>query len=180
MNRFKIPDDQPMEAKILSNQIEGAQKKVEEQNFVARKNVLKYDDVMNRQRVVIYEQRRAVLEGDDMKEQVVEWIDEVIERTVEQFTADEYAEEWDLEGLVKQMALLYDTEVTVDELREDLSEISRESLIEEFRDDARDAYDAKEEELTPELMRELERYVILQVVDQRWREHLENMRCRSS
>jgi len=175
MNRFKIPDDQPMEAKILSNQIEGAQKKVEEQNFVARKNVLKYDDVMNRQRVVIYEQRRAVLEGDDMKEQVVEWIDEVIERTVEQFTADEYAEEWDLEGLVKQMALLYDTEVTVDELREDLSEISRESLIEEFRDDARDAYDAKEEELTPELMRELERYVILQVVDQRWREHLDGM-----
>jgi preprotein translocase subunit SecA len=175
MNRFKIPDDQPMEAKILSNQIENAQKKVEEQNFVARKNVLKYDDVMNRQRVVIYEQRRAVLEGDDMKEQVVEWIDEVIERTVEQFTADEYAEEWDLEGLVKQMALLYDTEVTVDELREDLSEISRESLIEEFRDDARDAYDAKEEELTPELMRELERYVILQVVDQRWREHLDGM-----
>jgi preprotein translocase subunit SecA len=175
MNRFKIPEDQPMEAKILSNQIEGAQKKVEEQNFVARKNVLKYDDVMNRQRVVIYEQRRAVLEGEDMKEQVLEWIDEVIDRTVQQFTADEYAEEWDLEGLVKQMALLYDTEVTVDELREDLSEISRESLIDEFRDDARDAYQAKEEELTPELMRELERFVILQVVDQRWREHLEAM-----
>src|SRR5436853_2365537 len=81
MQRFKIPDDQPMEAKILSNQIEGAQKKVEEQNFVARKNVLKYDDVMNRQRVVIYHQRRAVLEGEDMKAQVLEWIDEVIERT---------------------------------------------------------------------------------------------------
>src|SRR5436305_6311393 len=82
MERFKIADDQPMEAKILSNQIEGAQKKVEEQNFVARKNVLKYDDVMNRQRVVIYEQRRAVLEGEDMKEEVLAWIDEVIERTV--------------------------------------------------------------------------------------------------
>jgi preprotein translocase subunit SecA len=175
MQRFKIPEDQPMEAKILSNQIEGAQKKVEEQNFVARKNVLKYDDVMNRQRMVIYEQRRAVLEGEDMKEQVFEWIDEVVERTVEQFTAEEYAEEWDLEGLVKQMALLYDTEVTVDELREDLAEISRDSLIDEFRDDARDAYNAKEEELTPDLMRELERFVILQVVDQRWREHLESM-----
>jgi preprotein translocase subunit SecA len=175
MQRFKIPDDQPMEAKILSNQIEGAQKKVEEQNFVARKNVLKYDDVMNRQRVVIYEQRRAVLEGEDMKEQVLEWIDEVIERTVNDFTAEEYAEEWDLEALVKQMALLYDTEVTVDELREDLGEITRESLIDEFRDDARDAYEAKEEELTPELMRELERFVILQVVDQRWREHLDSM-----
>jgi preprotein translocase subunit SecA len=175
MQRFKIPEDQPMEAKVLSNQIEGAQKKVEEQNFVARKNVLKYDDVMNRQRMVIYEQRRAVLEGEDMKEQVLEWIDEVVERTVGDFTAEEYAEEWDLEALVKQMALLYDTEVTVDELREDLGEISRESLIDEFRDDARDAYDAKEEELTADLMRELERFVILQVVDQRWREHLDSM-----
>ncbi|MFL5917276.1 MAG: preprotein translocase subunit SecA [Gaiellaceae bacterium] len=175
MQRFKIPDDQPMEAKILSNQIEGAQKKVEEQNFVARKNVLKYDDVMNRQRVVIYEQRRAVLEGENMKEQVLEWIDEVIERTVEQFTEEEYAEEWDLEALVKQMALLYETEVTADELREDLGQVSRESLVEEFQDDARDAYAAKEEELTPELMRELERFVILQVVDQRWREHLDAM-----
>src|SRR5690349_9976203 len=102
MQRFKIPEDQPLEAKILSSQIEGAQKKVEEQNFVARKNVLKYDDVMNRQRVVIYEQRRAVLEGEDMKEQVLEWVDEVVERTVDQFTAEEYAEEWALEGLVKQ------------------------------------------------------------------------------
>jgi preprotein translocase subunit SecA len=175
MQRFKIPEDQPMEAKILSNQIEGAQKKVEEQNFVARKNVLKYDDVMNRQRMVIYEQRRQVLEGEDMSDQVREWIDEVVERTVEQFTQEEYAEEWDLEGLVKQMATLYDTEVTVDELREDLGEVTRESLIEEFQDDARDAYAAKEEELTPDLMRELERFVILQVVDQRWREHLDAM-----
>jgi preprotein translocase subunit SecA len=175
MQRFKIPDDQPMEAKILSNQIEGAQKKVEEQNFVARKNVLKYDDVMNRQRVVIYEQRRAVLEGEDMKEQVLEWIDEVIAATVEQFTAEEYAEEWDLEGLVKQMATLYETEITVDELREELAEISRDSLTEEFQVDARDEYNAKEEELTPDLMRELERFVILQVVDQRWREHLDSM-----
>src|SRR5206468_3898295 len=107
MQRFKIPDDQPMEAKILSNQIEGAQKKVEEQNFVARKNVLKYDDVMNRQRMVIYEQRRAVLEGEDMKDEVLAWIDEVVARTVEQFTEEEYAEEWDLEGLVKQMDALY-------------------------------------------------------------------------
>jgi preprotein translocase subunit SecA len=175
MERFKIPEDQPMEAKILSNQIEGAQKKVEEQNFVARKNVLKYDDVMNTQRKVIYEQRRAVLEGQDMSDDVRQWIDEVVERTVDEFTQEEYAEEWDLEALVKQMATLYDTEVTVDELREDLGEVTRQSLVEEFQEDARDAYDTKEEELTPELMRELERFVILQVVDQRWREHLDAM-----
>src|SRR4051794_34781439 len=175
MERFKIPDDQPMEAKILSSQIEGAQKKVEEQNFVARKNVLKYDNVMNTQREVIYKQRREVLEGEDMSEEVRQWIDEVVERTVNEFTAEEYAEEWDLEGLVKQMATLYDTEVTADELREDLGELSRESLVEDFQEDARDSYAAKEEELTPDLMRELERFVILQVVDQRWREHLDAM-----
>src|SRR5881227_1399274 len=101
MNRFKLPDDQPMEAKILSSQIENAQKKVEEQNFVARKNVLKYDDVMNVQRRVIYEQRRRVLEGNDMSDEVRKWIDDVVERTVAAYTASEFSEEWDLEGLVK-------------------------------------------------------------------------------
>jgi preprotein translocase subunit SecA len=175
MERFKIPEDQPMEAKILSNQIENAQKKVEEQNFVARKNVLKYDDVMNVQRQKIYEQRWQVLTGEDMSGQVREWIDEVIERTVAEFTQEEYSEEWDLEGLVKQMAGLYETEITVDELKEDLGDITRESLAEEFQQDARDEYDAKQEELGEELMRELERFVILQVVDQRWREHLDAM-----
>ncbi len=175
MERFKIPEDQPMEAKILSSQIENAQKKVEEQNFVARKNVLKYDDVMNTQRQVIYGQRREVLEGEDMSAQVVEWIDEVVARTVADFTREEYAEEWDLEALVKQMAGLYETEITVTELKEDLGVITRESLTEEFQQDARDEYAAKEEELGAELMRELERFVILQVVDQRWREHLDAM-----
>src|SRR5262249_38232940 len=82
INPFKLPDDQPMEAKVLSNQIENAQKKVEEQNFVMRKNVLKYDDVMNRHRGRIYEQRRQVLEGEDMSEQVLAWIEEVVDRVV--------------------------------------------------------------------------------------------------
>jgi preprotein translocase subunit SecA len=175
MERFKIPDDQPMEAKILSRQIEGAQKKVEEQNFVMRKNVLKYDDVMNRHRGRIYEQRRQVLEGEDMSEQVRSWIDEIVEETVRGFTLEEYSEEWDLEALTNAMAQLYGTEITAQELREDLSELTRESLIDEFQADARDEYTAKEEEFSPELMRELERFVILQVVDVRWREHLENM-----
>ncbi|MEN3341261.1 MAG: preprotein translocase subunit SecA, partial [Actinomycetota bacterium] len=175
MERFNIPDDQPMEAKILSRQIEGAQKKVEEQNFVMRKNVLKYDDVMNRHRGRIYEQRRQVLEGEDMSEQVKLWIDEVVEETVQQYTEEEYAEEWDLEALTGAMAALYQTEITARELQEDLGDITRDGLIEEFQSDARDEYEAKEEEFGAELMRELERFVILQVVDVRWREHLENM-----
>src|SRR3954465_6598512 len=124
MERFKIPEDQPMEAAILSKQIEGAQKKVEEQNFVMRKNVLKYDDVMNKQRMVIYRQRREVLEGQDLSEQLLEWIDEVIEYVVDNFTDAEYSEEWDLEGLVKAMDALYQTEITAEELREDLGEIT--------------------------------------------------------
>jgi preprotein translocase subunit SecA len=179
MERFKVPDDQPMEAGILSRQIENAQKKVEEQNFVARKNVLKYDDVLNKQRTVIYEQRRRVLEGQDLSEEVRAWVDEVIARIVAHFTENEYAEEWDLEGLVKAMDAIYvqpaEEPITVDELREDVGSLTRDTLIEDFTEEAQERYAAKEEELGPELMRELERFIILQVVDTRWREHLENM-----
>src|SRR6476646_6911783 len=176
MERFKIPDDQPMEAKILSRQIEGAQKKVEEQNFVMRKNVLKYDDVMNRHRGRIYEQRRQVLEGEDMSEQVKLWIDDLIEDTVNMFAEGAYSEEWDIEALTNAVAAIYPTEITAQELREDLgADITREALVEEFQTDARDEYEAKEEQFGSELMRELERFVILQVVDVRWREHLENL-----
>ena len=184
MERFKIPDDQPMEAKILSRQIEGAQKKVEEQNFVMRKNVLKYDDVLNRHRGRIYEQRRQVLEGNDMSEQVTLWIDEVVEATVFNFTQEQFSEDWDLDALVNAMDALYGqpkTEpITAEELREDIADITRETLIEDFQEEAREMYAAKETEFGPgpddqPLMRELERFVILQVVDVRWREHLENM-----
>src|SRR3954454_23159231 len=179
MERFKVPDEQPMEAGILSRQIENAQKKVEEQNFVARKNVLKYDDVLNKQRTVIYGQRRRVLEGQDLSEEVRAWVDEVIARIVTQFTENEYAEEWDLEGLVKAMDAIYvqppDEPISVDELRDDMGSLRRETLVEDFTEEAQERYAAKEEELGSELMRELERFIILQVVDTRWREHLENM-----
>jgi preprotein translocase subunit SecA len=182
MERFKVPEDQPMEAGILSRQVENAQKKVEEQNFVMRKNVLKYDDVLNKQRSVIYEQRQRVLHGEDLSEQVRLWIDEVIERVIAAYTDSEYSEEWDLEALCKAMEDLYapDEPITPAELREEVA-MERTALIEEFQDDARDRYGEKEKGLglNPEseqpLMRDIERFVILQVVDTRWREHLENM-----
>jgi preprotein translocase subunit SecA len=182
MERFKLPDDQPMEAKILSNQIENAQKKVEEQNFVARKNVLKYDDVLNKQRTVIYDQRRRVLEGEDLSQEVSLWIDEVIERTIAQYTEGEFSEEWDLEALCKAMQDLYATNepITPEELSEEVG-LDREALVDEFQEDARDTYAEKEKGLglNPDtdqpLLRDVERFVILQVVDVRWREHLENM-----
>src|SRR5580765_5474386 len=179
MTRFKLPDDQPMEAKVLSNQIEGAQKKVEEQNFVMRKNVLKYDDVMNTQRMVIYEQRRRVLEGEDLSGDVQEWIREVVEHTIDQFLEAEYSEEWDLDALVQAMHNLYGSDVTVEELRDEVG-LDRDKLVAEFVDDALDEYAQREERFgagedeTP-IMRELERFVILQIVDVRWREHLESM-----
>src|SRR5262245_33845280 len=174
MSRFKVPDDQPMEAKVLSRQIENAQKKVEEPNFVMRKNVLKYDDVMNKQRVVIYQQRREVLEGQDMSEEVRQWVDEMVGHTVDLFATDD-GEGWDLDQLCQAMTTLYGSEVTADELREDYAgKLEREALVDDFREDAQEAYTEKEEQLGEELMRELERFVVLQVVDTRWREHLES------
>jgi len=175
MERFKVPDDQPMEAKILSNQIENAQKKVEEQNFVARKNVLKYDDVMNVQRTVIYEQRRAVLEGQDLSEEIKQvWLPEVIATVVAEFTQAEYSDDWDLGELINAMEALYGTGVSAEELKG----LDRDQIIDEFLDDALDVYAEREKEiegLEEGLMRGLERYVVLQVVDVRWREHLESM-----
>ncbi|MBA3347650.1 MAG: preprotein translocase subunit SecA [Actinobacteria bacterium] len=174
MERFKLPDDQPMEAGILSRQIENAQKKVEEQNFVARKNVLKYDDVMNTQREVIYAQRRRVLEGEDLSDDVRGWIEEVVSVNVANATEGDFSENWDLVALIQQMKGLYDTAITIEELHEEV-ELTREDLVEEFVEDALETYDEKEKSLGVELMRDVERYVILQVVDSRWREHLDAM-----
>jgi preprotein translocase subunit SecA len=175
MERFKVPDDQPMESGLLSKQIENAQKKVEEQNFVARKNVLKYDDVMTTQREKIYAQRRQVLEGMDLSEEIKGWIDEVIERLVALHTEGQDLVEWDLDGLVQAFNALTDADMTVEELREDLAEISREALVEDFREEALELYGEKETEWGDEIAREVERYIVLEVVDTRWREHLENM-----
>jgi preprotein translocase subunit SecA len=175
MERFKVPDDQPMESGLLSKQIENAQKKVEEQNFVARKNVLKYDDVMNTQREKIYAQRRQVLEGMDLSEEIKGWIDEVIEGLVALHTEGEDLQDWDLDSLVQAFNALTDADFTVEELREDLAEISREALVEDFREEALEIYGEKETDWGDEIAREVERYIVLEVVDTRWREHLENM-----
>ncbi|HZT91708.1 MAG TPA: preprotein translocase subunit SecA [Gaiellaceae bacterium] len=175
MERFKLPDDQPMEASILSRQIENAQKKVEEQNFVARKNVLKYDDVMNVQRQVIYAERNRVLHGENIDERIKEeWIPEVIANVVAQFATVEEPDSWDLGALVQAMDAVYGTGVAVEELRG----LDREAIIQEFVDDALDAYAEREKELDriqEGLMRDLERFIVLQTVDVRWREHLEAM-----
>jgi preprotein translocase subunit SecA len=173
-------EGEPIEHKMLTKRIEGAQKKVEEQNFVIRTNVLKYDDVLNHQRGVIYTERREVLEGGDMREQVLEWIDEVLEGIVESHTDSQFPEEWDLEEMFTGLHAIYPVSFGLDDLgpREDME---REELIDRVLADARSQYEAKEaayaadERIGPDVMRQLERFIVLNAIDQRWREHLDNM-----
>jgi preprotein translocase subunit SecA len=173
-------EGEPIEHKMLTKRIEGAQKKVEEQNFEIRKNVLKYDDVLNHQRGVVYAERREVLEGSDMREQVLEWIDEVLEGVVEIHTDSQFPEEWDLDEMFTGLHSIYPVSFTPDELGP-RAELDREELIDRVLADARGQYEAKEaayaadERIGPDVMRQLERFIVLNAIDQRWREHLDNM-----
>ncbi|MDO5504040.1 MAG: SEC-C metal-binding domain-containing protein, partial [Actinomycetia bacterium] len=166
--------DDALESKIVSRSIASAQSQVEAQNFEIRKNILKYDDVLNRQRTVIYEQRRQVLDGADLEEQMRFFVNDVIESYIAAETAEGFAEDWDLERLWQALGSLYPVTVTPEQIAESGS-ISRESLREEVISDAHHAYDDREETLTPDVMRQVERRVMLSVLDRKWREHLYEM-----
>jgi len=179
MRRFNVPDDVPIEAKMVTNAIRSAQSQVEAQNFEIRKDVLKYDDVLNRQRLVIYDERRRVLEGEDIQEQVRDFIGDTVEGYVRSATGEGYPEDWDLDRLWTALKQLYPVGVTAEEL-EDASGggrggLSSDYLVAEMKEDAQRAYDAREEGLGEEVTRELERRVILSVLDRKWREHLYEM-----
>ena len=179
MTRLNMPDDEPIESKMVSRAIKSAQTQVEQQNFEIRKNVLKYDEVLNRQRTVIYDERRRVLEGADLQDQVHNMLTDVVSGYVEGATSEGYPEEWDLDQLWTALRLLYPISVTIDEVIEeaggDRNGLSAEQLTELLVDDAHAAYEAREEELGSEVVRELERQVVLQVLDRKWREHLYEM-----
>jgi preprotein translocase subunit SecA len=178
LRRANVPDEQPIESKMVTNAIRSAQTQVEAQHFEIRKDVLKYDDVLNRQRLVIYAERRRVLEGEDIHEQVQHFLDDTISGYVNAATAEGYPEQWDLDELWRALGSLYPVAVTIEEVEEHSSGrsgISREFLREEILADARAAYEAREEELGSEALRELERRVILSVLDRKWREHLYEM-----
>jgi preprotein translocase subunit SecA len=162
----------PIEHKMLSKQIEGAQKKVEEQNFLIRKRVLEYDDVMNQQREIIYEYRDRILEGEDMSETARDQIADAVERIAREYMAGEYQEDWELDALFTQLEQIYDHSFEIDDIKEGTD---RETLVTQLREDVIQAYDEREEELGPELMRALERFMLLQIIDNRWREHLHDM-----
>jgi preprotein translocase subunit SecA len=165
--------EEPIEAGMLTKQIEKAQRKVEEQNFLLRKRVLEYDDVMNEQRRIVYEYRDQVLEGRDMGEQARQEIASVVERQVDEYAGADYVEDWDLDGLFGALEDIYPVRLTAAEVTEE--SLSREDLAERLSTDAVELYDRREAELGDELMRALERYLLLQIIDQRWREHLYDM-----
>jgi preprotein translocase subunit SecA len=166
-------EEYPLEAKMLTRQIENAQKKVEQQNFLIRKRVLEYDDVLNEQRRVIYKYRREILEGRDMSEVAGEELAEVVGRIVEEYTPGEVFEDWDLGGLTGHAAQLWPAEVDLTTL--DPNSSDREQIVAVLSEDAQRAYEERESELGSELMRYLERAILLQIIDHRWREHLYEM-----
>ncbi len=174
LDRLGPGDDMPIDSKMLTRTVEGAQKKVEEYNFNIRKRVLEYDDVLNKQREVVYAERRQVLEGHDLSDQARDWIAETLVETVDRFDNDDASPaDWDLDGLVSELGQLYPVSFAADDIRHD--ELSREEILDRFEDDAMEQYDKRETELGPELVRDLERWVLLQLVDVDWREHLLNM-----
>ncbi len=178
MHRAGFPDDVPLESKMVTRGIASAQSQVEGRNLEIRKNVLKYDDVLSRQRAVVYAERRRVLEGEDMADQIQHFITDVITDYVNSATLANDQTEWDLDALWTSLKAIFPVSITVEELEESVGgrqNLKSEVLLEEILSDARLAYERREEELGAENLRELERRVVMSVLDRKWREHLYEM-----
>jgi preprotein translocase subunit SecA len=174
LTRFNVPDDVPIEATMVTKSIKSAQTQVESNNFEIRKNVLKYDEVLNRQRLVIYAERREVLEGKDISDQVQDFFTDTVVGYVQAETADSYEEDWDFERLTAALREIYPMQLDLAKLAAD-SGNSPEFLEEEILQDLRAAWVKREESLGSDATRELERKVLLSVLDRKWREHLYEM-----
>ena len=173
-----MPEETPLESKIVSNAIKSAQTQVESLNFEMRKNVLKYDDVMNKQREVVYSERREVLEGADIKDLVRKFLDETVTAYVDSATATGVAEDWDLETLWAALKGLFPISFTAEELLNEIggaSSLDSDFLLDRILTEANLAYEKRENELSSAVMRELERKILLSVLDRKWREHLYEM-----
>ena len=173
-----MPEETPLESKIVSNAIKSAQTQVESLNFEMRKNVLKYDDVMNKQREVVYSERREVLEGADIKELVRKFLDETVTAYIDAATATGVAEDWDLETLWIALKGLFPISFTAEELLNEIggaSSLDSDFLLDQILTEANSAYEKRESELTATVLRELERKILLSVLDRKWREHLYEM-----
>ncbi|PID53604.1 MAG: preprotein translocase subunit SecA, partial [Micrococcales bacterium] len=178
MMQRTLDEGQSLESKMVTRSIQSAQNQLEARNFEIRKNVLKYDDVLNRQREVIYAERRRVLDGHDLGEEVRNFIDDIIGSYVEAATATGDGQDWDLERLLNAVGTLYPVSITEEELIEEAGGrdgLTPELLTRELTSDAKIAYDAREEQFGPQVMRDVERQVVLSVLDRKWREHLYEM-----
>ncbi len=178
MGRGSVPDDLAIESKVVSRAIRSAQSQVESRNAEIRKNVLKYDDVLNRQREAIYGDRRHILEGDDLQDRTSKFLEDVITEVVDVHTSDGHADDWDFEALWTELGTLYPVSITIDELLSEAGSRNRVTtafLTEEILSDARVQYEARTTALGEPAMRELERRVVLSVIDRRWRDHLYEM-----
>ena len=174
MDRLSLPDDYPIEHSLVSRTIENAQRQVEAQNFEIRKQVLKYDDVMNRQREVIYAQRQEILFGEDISERTTEIISDTFHNAIDLFTDDQtYPEEWDWDGLLAQIRQLLPMEI--DENEFDRKAIDQEDLKEILVAKATDFHDGRRKEFGPEIFNQVQKDVLLAIVDQKWRDHLYEM-----
>ena len=174
MDKLGMDEDEPIEHKLVTRSIENAQKKVESRNFDIRKHVLEYDDVMNEQREVIYDQRRKILEKADLKETVLGMADHIVDRTMDMYAPKEaYSEDWDIPSLIKYAEEFYAPQGSLK--ADELANMSREELEEHLHKVAHDYYDEREAAITAPIMRELENLVMLKVVDTHWMEHLDAM-----
>ncbi|MEJ3403494.1 preprotein translocase subunit SecA [Rathayibacter sp. YIM 133350] len=173
-----VPDDVAIESKVVSRAIRSAQSQVEARNAEVRKNVLKYDDVLNRQREAIYSDRRHILEGDDLHERTQKFLESVIDEIIDAHTSESSGDDWDFDALWAELKTLYPVGLTIDEVVAEAGSkgrINRDFMRREILSDARIAYQRREEQLGSPAMRELERRVVLSVIDRRWREHLYEM-----
>ena len=176
MEALGIDEDTPIENKMLTNSIESAQRKVEERNFGIRRDVLQYDDVMNRQREIIYSQRDKVLDGESVRDAIIGMIKESIESNVKQYTADaEEHSNWNLTGLRDYYAGWLTKDEDFRYTAQELEDIEQSDIIADLTDRAMEIYDAKEKQYGDQLMRELERVVLLKTVDRYWMDHIDNM-----
>lgn len=174
MEKMGLEEDEPINSRMVSNAIQKAQKRVEARNFDIRKYVLEYDDVMNQQRKVVYDQRRKILEGEDMKDQILSMVDNIIEKGMETYADPKlYPEEWDFAGLLKYAEKYF---LAPGDLKlEEIEDMSREEVEDKLKTMAHETYDAREESIGSPMMRELEKAVMLKVVDSKWMEHLDDM-----
>src|SRR6202045_1560708 len=174
MNMPRVADDEPIESRMVSRQIEGAQTKVEGHNFDARRYLVEYDDVMNKQREIIYGERRKVLEGVDPPERVLSWVRKVVEDAGNERCESRHPDNWDIEGLVSQLSLVFPLppygELAADEFGE-----TKEAVVERLREEAQTAYEAKEAEVTAPMMRKVEQFVVLKTIDSKWISYLTMM-----